>query len=109
MGIIKMKLILISAVQCAMWNLDECPEDVGNSGSAPGNDCGSFCGGPNCLYEVCCSKGSVRRDYTGNQSCRTLVNSCTGFSSRRVLKEEDDFDSLDDLELSEQDGHFAGQ
>merc|ERR1711890_127060 len=53
-----------------------------------------------CSGEACCGKSGLS-SYPGSLSCRTRANPCF---RRNVLKEEDDFDSLDDLELEEQGG-----
>merc|ERR1712058_191047 len=97
---IKMKfIILVSSVLARQ--LPAC-----TAGGA-GNGCGKGCGkGSDCMAEACCEGGNVKGN-AGSSGCYINKNSC---NVRRVLlKEEDDFDSLDDLELEETgDGGWEG-
>merc|ERR1712093_342054 len=97
---IKMKFAVLVAYAFAIANPscgDAVYADNGDGACPPGGECSS---GTQCSGEACCGDAGLS-SYPGTLSCRTEAPPCF---RRSALKEEDDFDSLDDLELAEQGG-----
>merc|ERR1711939_592746 len=95
---IKMKFTLLAAAYA--WDIKAC----GDGGLGSNQDGCSKYGasryagsGDQCLKDACCDNGAPGGEGSG-VACRYAVSACSS-NYRRVLKEEDDFDSLDDLDV----------
>merc|ERR1712097_88709 len=96
MGIVKMKFALIAvSFSASLYDAILCPE--GNSWGMEMCEEGQCAGETSCNKESCCN-GSGELEFSGGLNCNVRVTACQ-MDARALLKEEDDFDSLDDLEL----------
>merc|ERR1712138_103967 len=104
MGISKMKFTLLSF--SSAWVLTSCDDPNMDGLGSNDAECTTYgaqgyCpSGQQCLKEACCARDNTAGGEGSGIGCRFAVTSC-GSPYRRVLKEEDDFDSLDDLELND--------
>merc|ERR1712097_180905 len=79
------------------WSSDHCSSD-------------GQCSGDEECNQTACSTGSgasCQIQYTGGTDCKFYVNACQ-MDARSLLEEEEDFDSLDDLELDVSEGTRGG-
>merc|ERR1712096_456353 len=100
MGIIMKFLVVVTTV--AAWTLPNCESWFNDAGNGEGQGYNGSCGGGSVRKQACCEAGGAL-SAIGDNICRNSVNACSG--RRMMLKEEDDFDSLDDLELEESASH----
>merc|ERR1711964_679613 len=98
---IKMKFALL--ISYAIAAPGDCTES-GVHGKGPKGGC-SGDSDDRSGYPSCCD--GAAQSFGGAQQCMEKSDTCAG-NGRRLLKEEDDFDALDDLELEGTGGGWGG-